>query len=384
MTVKWQLPTAPIISSYPAGAFEKKARVGLLGVDNGRAKSRLRETAVADPTTGATILYQAQPTVLNLTEPKPFYPSVEAIRSQAPAPLPVVAPPVHSTPQLAVEHVSDTILNPTITETISSASVAQAAMVKAIAKRRLENPQLFAQTKKTPIWKAALRNTLLGIMFAASILMATIVLPEVYYRAFPEKVSDVASVPPTQLAELTQPTEPEVVVAHDPEPAFDASLPAGTWIVIPSIGVNTQLLDTMDPNEALNQGAWLVPDFGRPNDSSLPIIAAAHRFGWDWWWQSDFGRKNSFYSLPELKSGDTVEIVFNQRKYVYRVYSDVIEGTEITDYKADLILYTCKFLNSPERFFVYANRDTTAEISGVGQSASATTSLVEGGVEKPE
>ncbi len=377
MTVRWQLPTAPIISSYPAGAFEKKARVGLIGVDNGRAKSRLRETAVADPTSGTTILYQAQPTVLNLTEAKPFYPSVEAVRYQTPATRP------QSAPQPVVESVSDTILNPTIAQTMSSASIAQAAMTKAIAKRRLENPELFATTKKSPIWKAALRNTLLGIMFAACVLMGTIVLPEMFYRAFPENVSDVATVPPTQLAELTQPVEPEVVVAHDPEPAFDASLPEGTWIIIPSIGVNTQLQDTIDPNEALDQGAWLVPDFGRPNDSSLPIIAAAHRFGWDWWWQSDFGRKNSFYSLPELKSGDSVEIVFNQRKYVYRVYSDVIEGTEITDYAADLILYTCKFLNSPERFFVYANRDTTAEISGIGQSASAS-SLVEGGVEKPE
>lgn len=353
MTVKWRLPVAPTISSYPAGVFTTKARAGLVGVEEPKAKSRLAQTAVANPITGESILYQAQPTVLPLVEP---------IKNYLPA----------------VERIQDTIVTPVLNQTVSSNQLAQAAMAKAIAKRKLENPDIFASKKQPSVWKAALRNTFLGVMIMSFILMAGMVVPELYYRAFPENVAEVATMSPTQLAELHSPMaqvvqeEPvaEVVPVANPLPAFDPTLPEGTWILIPSIGVETQLQATLDSNEALNQGAWLVPDFGRPDDSSIPMIAAAHRFGWDWWWQSDFGRKNSFYSLPNLKQGDTVEVIYGQRKYVYRIYSEVIEGTEITDYQADLILYTCKFLNSPERFFVYANRDTTAEISDATNALS--------------
>ncbi|KKS80793.1 MAG: hypothetical protein UV56_C0008G0001, partial [Candidatus Woesebacteria bacterium GW2011_GWC1_43_10b] len=60
-----------------------------------------------------------------------------------------------------------------------------------------------------------------------------------------------------------------------------------------------------------------------------------------------------FYSLPKLKTGDTVEIIWRQRKYLYEVYKEE-EGEEITDYSADLILYTCESLSSPVRIFRYA------------------------------
>lgn len=374
MTVQWQLPTAPTISSYPPGVFANKARVGLAGVEGVRAKSRLHQTAVVDPQTGETVLFQAQSptnTIANSHQVLPLAPNhrlpvlppLDTPQSGRVHPVvPVVAlPGVSTTSPLAVPEV---VLSP-------AATMAQTALEKAMVKRQLDSIVNSKDSQKKSPWKPILRMSLLGVMCIALVLMASLVVPELYYRAFPEKVEQVATVSPTALAELSQPREPQVTQVQDPEPAFDPTLPEGSWIMIPSIGVETQLRDTVDPNEALNQGAWLVPDFGRPNDADLPIIAAAHRFGWDWWWQSDFGRKNSFYSLPNLKSGDTVEIVFNQRKYVYRVYSEVIEGTEITDYQADLILYTCKFLNSPERYFVYAKRDTTAEISEASQSLSS-------------
>lgn len=364
MTVKWQLPTAPIISTYPPGVFATKARVGLAGGE-ARAKSRLRQTAVVDPQTGETVLFQAQ-TAANSAGVAP----VGAI-SHNPQILPLASKPGLSvlSQEVSVQnHIPTPVAVP---PTAAATRMAQSALEKAMIKRQLDSGVTQQGSQKKSPWKSVLKISLLGVMCVSLVLMASMVLPEVYYRAFPEKVEQVVTVSPTKLAELSQPAQPEVVPVQDPEPAFNPSLPEGTWIMIPSIGVETQLRDTLDPNEALNQGAWLVPDFGRPNDTDLPIIAAAHRFGWDWWWKSDFGRKNSFYSLPNLQSGDTVEIVFNQRKYVYRVYSEVIEGTEITDYQADLILYTCKFLNSPERYFVYANRDTTAEVHGAELSVSS-------------
>jgi hypothetical protein len=91
------------------------------------------------------------------------------------------------------------------------------------------------------------------------------------------------------------------------------------------------------------------------------MILAAHRFGWEWWWQSDYWKYNSFYLLPDTEPGDIVEIIDDQRKWTYEIYGGG-EGDSILDYDADMILYTCKFLNSPVRHFRYARLvDPTAD-----------------------
>lgn len=180
---------------------------------------------------------------------------------------------------------------------------------------------------------------------------AVIVLPEVYYTVFSKNtaVGEIADA-----AKLQSQAKP--LQTPDPEPYMppqNPDLPSGTWMSIPRIGVYSEMYATLDENEALDKGIWLVPDFGRPGDTTQPIIAAAHRFGWDWWWQSDYWKYNSFYLLTETEPGDRVEIIYDQRKWVYEIYA-VEEGELITDYDADLILYTCKFLNSPIRYFRYA------------------------------
>jgi sortase (surface protein transpeptidase) len=136
-------------------------------------------------------------------------------------------------------------------------------------------------------------------------------------------------------------------------PQQDSTLPAGEWVIIPRIGVRTQLLKTETPDPALEKGVWWVPDFGQPGDEDKPMILAAHRFGYKWWWQNDYWKYHSFYLLPELEPGDTVEIIADQRKWTYEIYAGE-EGEEITDYQADLILYTCKYLKDTVRYFRYA------------------------------
>ena len=89
-------------------------------------------------------------------------------------------------------------------------------------------------------------------------------------------------------------------------------------------------------------------------ERDFPIILAAHRWGY-LEWSASFRKLNSFYNLPQLKVGDTIKVVWDQRPFEYKVYS-VETGTQITDYNAKLILYTCQLWNSPVRFFVYANR----------------------------
>lgn len=137
-------------------------------------------------------------------------------------------------------------------------------------------------------------------------------------------------------------------------PPFDPRLPLTNRLIVPSIGVNTDVQEaTLDNYEtALRKGVWRVSDFGAPNDNGRPVILAAHRFGYLAWTDS-YRRKNSFYNLPKVETGDLIEIDWSQRKYLYEVYA-VSKGTQILDYSADLILYTCETLTGENKVFVYA------------------------------
>ena len=103
----------------------------------------------------------------------------------------------------------------------------------------------------------------------------------------------------------------------------------------------------------LERGVVRIPDFGRTGDRDLPMILAAHRFGFRWWWENDYARQHSFYYLPDLRPGDLVTIIDGGRRWYYEIYASS-EGVKITDEKADLVLYTCKYLNSNQRYFQYA------------------------------
>jgi sortase (surface protein transpeptidase) len=140
----------------------------------------------------------------------------------------------------------------------------------------------------------------------------------------------------------------------DYQPAKDPSLPKQNTLILDTTGINTEIHEAQDVDyeEALRKGVWRVPDFGTPFDRSKPLILAAHRFGY-LKWSIPYRLRNSFYNLPKLKIGDTVEIVWNQRKYTYAVYGEE-KGELIGDYEADLILYTCEDLNSNVRIFKYS------------------------------
>lgn len=154
---------------------------------------------------------------------------------------------------------------------------------------------------------------------------------------------------------VSQPT----TINHQPsteiyQPRFDATLPVAATLKIPAIGVITDLQEAPRENyeEALRRGVWRANDSGTPADRSKPTILAAHRFGY-LAWSNTYRRENSFYNLPKLAVGETVEITYRQRKYVYEVYGES-RGEDINDYSADLVLYTCEQLNSDIRIFKYA------------------------------
>ena len=82
-------------------------------------------------------------------------------------------------------------------------------------------------------------------------------------------------------------------------------------------------------------------------------MIASHRFGYSSW-SEEKRRLISFFNLPETKVGNRITIIWNQRKYVYEIV-EVGETTYVENYDTDLILYTCRYYNSPVRIFRYAN-----------------------------
>lgn len=201
---------------------------------------------------------------------------------------------------------------------------------------------------------------LLWIM--AAILIFTPALPQLYYTFFPQaSVNELTSLTQNLTDDTkgfnesdTKYNEAEAEPVDD-RPPLDESLPSGSYLRISSIGVDAPIQEGEDYKAALQEGPWIVNDFGVPDTHEAPIIIASHRWG-GLGWNKAKRDAMSFLKLPDLKVGDTIEIVWEQRLYKYEVYQST-EDTKITDYDADLILYTCKmYWQSPLRIFMYAKR----------------------------
>jgi LPXTG-site transpeptidase (sortase) family protein len=207
----------------------------------------------------------------------------------------------------------------------------------------------------------------LGITFwiLAAILALLPSWPQLYYRLSPKASTALAStIAATTLPQTIEPTptpEPKPTPISTPTPTpkplpdLDSSLPVQNGLIIEKIGVQGEIYEGEDWENILRKGIWRVPNFATPSDTDIkPVIIAAHRWGYLNWSQS-FRKLNSFYNLPKVTVGDTIKINWKQRQYEYKVYA-VQTGTEIPEYTANLILYTCQLWNSPTRYFVLANR----------------------------
>ncbi len=186
--------------------------------------------------------------------------------------------------------------------------------------------------------------------------------PGIFFRVFPP---DSIIVKPQEegtplggdYVDGTDRTTKEVVL-----PPQNPNLPDGKWLIIPKIGVRSQIEEGQDYWSAMERGVWLVPEFGQPGDISKPMILTSHRYGFKWWWEGDYWKYHSFYNLTLVEPGDMVEVIADKRKYTYEVYQ-AEEGKQISDYQADAILYTCKYLNSDVRYFRYLRLINTAKDS---------------------
>jgi sortase (surface protein transpeptidase) len=193
-----------------------------------------------------------------------------------------------------------------------------------------------------------------GITFwlLAVCVLAVAIMPRVVYGLFPESADRIAqSLGETVDVEKSGFGETIYEAEKEPEPQYvppyDPTLPEVNHIYIDSIGLTTDIGEGEDWEEVLRTGVWRTPDFGTPEDRRRPMILAAHRFGY-LVWTNQYRRENSFYNLPKLENGDKIEVVWNQRKYIYEVYEGYTD-TALRDFEADLILFTCEVLNSDRR-----------------------------------
>ena len=215
--------------------------------------------------------------------------------------------------------------------------------------------------KRWVVYKAGPSNLALFFLGAAVISWLVFLVATgfplyawVYYRVKPDtsvKMGEILA------GDFLQANKNQETQARVKLPPYDVSLPDGHWLTIPKIGVDTAIWEASyeEHEKALRKGVWRVPNFGTPINGKRPIILAAHRFGY-LEWSNKYRRQNSFFNLPKLKEGDRVEIVWDKRKFEYRVVK-IEEAEKITDYDVDLILYTCKFLVSPVKYFVYLERE---------------------------
>lgn len=197
------------------------------------------------------------------------------------------------------------------------------------------------------------------LTFVSLSLLAYPQLPYIFNKlniSSPEVEAETLQTPVTEKKDddtEQPPTPPEITL-----PEKDTSLTGTNTLIIPKIGVKAKIITGKDPLKALDKGPWIVYNYADPEQSYLEettksIIIASHRFGYSSW-STEYRNKISFFKLPETRIGDTVVIIWNQREYVYKIFK-LDENKYIKDIDADLILYTCKYYNSPIRIFRFAN-----------------------------
>jgi sortase (surface protein transpeptidase) len=213
----------------------------------------------------------------------------------------------------------------------------------------------FSQKPK----KRRKKPSLSGFIYFLSKVFAVLGVSLILISFFPSVWYLIKSGGMEAISSLIQMTAKEAITTEKPkevdtyQPKMDLTLPLDNRLRIPSVKVDTVIHEAVLTNyeAALKKGVWRVADFGTPESRGKPTILAAHRYGY-LSWTVPYRLKNSFYNLPKLKKGATVEIVWKQRKYVYEIYKEE-KGETITDYSADLILYTCESLKTPVRIFKY-------------------------------
>lgn len=231
---------------------------------------------------------------------------------------------------------------------------------RVLLRARTQKKARLSRTRRQYVQSVDLSPSLFFVKMARAFALFSLVIlfvsfaPSLWYVAKAALYGDKTPQLLAQTVDTSKSFDSQKVKRQVYQPKIVPSLSNEGRLVIPTIGVDTQIHEATYENyeEALKRGVWRVSDFGTPYDRERPTILAAHRYGY-LKWSNLFRRQNSFYNLPKLAPGDIVEVSWRQRKYVFEVYAEE-KADMISNYSADLILYTCESLNSPVRIIKYA------------------------------
>lgn len=128
---------------------------------------------------------------------------------------------------------------------------------------------------------------------------------------------------------------------HKTAPAAQKPASLGpNQLIAPAMMVQTPILEgpVSQTYKILDQGIWRWPLGSTPNKGGNTILIG-HRFTYT-------NPRGIFYNLDKLKVGDEIGVVWNNKKYVYKVNNTTVvppSDTAILNASADsrLTLYTC-------------------------------------------
>jgi len=113
----------------------------------------------------------------------------------------------------------------------------------------------------------------------------------------------------------------------------------GNYLVIPKIKVKVPIVQGKNADQALNKGAWLLPDGSQPEKGGNTIISG-HRFKY-------LPPSNqTFYLLDKLSKGDLLTVFWQGKQYLYQVErTEVVEPENLSilapSQESILTLFTC-------------------------------------------
>lgn len=119
-------------------------------------------------------------------------------------------------------------------------------------------------------------------------------------------------------------------------------------VIIPKIGVDSQILQG-DSALLLDKGIWHRPNTTTP-DMGGNMVLVGHRFLYT-------SGPDTFYHLPKMQVGDTVEVTWNNENYTYEVFETLTVTAQTVSIEENtdediLTLYTCTPLWNPTHRFV--------------------------------
>jgi len=126
----------------------------------------------------------------------------------------------------------------------------------------------------------------------------------------------------------------------------------GNTLTISSIGLNNESILEGSTQSTLDKGIWHIPNSSTPDQGSNTVLAG-HRYAYT-------TTANSFYFLPNVKTGDRITVTWAGKTYTYKVAMTEVVGSDQTSVEnptsvPTLTLFTCTpLLTGANRFVVQA------------------------------